>query len=175
VTYKKAMSKLVLVCVTAAVCGSLAHLAHARPTAAFCKGPSLTGRFAVLPGSAGAGNIVYTLRLTNRSSAACSLTGLPVVSLRGKYGKKLPTHVHAAHPGQLTAVLVTLEPGRSAAATARFSPDVPGPGEQTPGRCEPTAYRLAVTPNGGGTTSVPVKPPTPVCEHGYLSFSGYTG
>lgn len=167
------MRTLVLACIAAAACGLLAHHAEGRPALVFCKGSQLSGSFSVVPGSAGAGNIVYKLRLRN-GGAPCSLTGLPVVSLRGKYGKKLPTHVHAAHPGQTTAVLVTLQTGQTAAATARFSPDVPGPGE-TGRRCEPTAYRMVVTPNGGGTTNVPVQPRTPVCEHGYLSFSVYTG
>jgi hypothetical protein len=164
---------LALALVAAGACGSVVQPAVGRPAAPFCKGTSLSGRFAVVPGSAGAGNIVYTLRLTNTRSNACSLTGLPLVSLRGRYGKKLPTHVRAAQPGTTTAVLVTLAHGQSGVATARFSPDVPGPGESVTRQCEPTAYRLAVT-GGGRTTSVPVKPATPVCEHGQLSFSVYS-
>jgi hypothetical protein len=70
-------------------------------------------------------------------------------------------------------VLVTLNPGQSTRATARFSPDVPGPGEQTLGRCEPIAYSFRVTGQGGGTTSAKVLPPTSVCEHGRLLFSAY--
>jgi hypothetical protein len=76
-----------------------------------------------------------------------------------------------AHPGALTAVLVRLRLGATAKATARFSPDVPGPGEPVGKTCEPKAYRLRVTPNGGGTLTVPIQPPTPVCEHGGMSFS----
>lgn len=139
----------------------------------FCSGAQLTGSFAVVPGSAGAGNIVYRLTLRNRSKRTCSVTGLRVVRLLGRTGAALPTHGTASHPGQLTAILVRLSPGESAHATARFSPDVPGVGEHTIGRCEPTAYRLRVTARGGGTTTVPIQPPTPVCEHGGLQLSAY--
>lgn len=142
-------------------------------TIAFCRGLQLTGSFKVVYGSAGAGNIVYRLTLTNVSAKTCSLTGLPRGQLLGKTGKRLPTHIRAAFPGGLTAILVTLAHGRSSHATARFSPDVPGVGEQTPGQCEPTAHRLRISPPGGGTTPVKIIPPTPVCEHGGMSFSAY--
>ena len=78
--------------------------------------------------------------------------GLPQGRLLGRHGGALPTKIRAAFPGALSAILVTLRPGQSARATARFSPDVPGTGEQTIGACEPTAYRLRVTARGGGTT-----------------------
>lgn len=138
-----------------------------------CKGAQLAGSFAVVPGSAGAGNITYALRLKNTSKASCSVTGLPQGQLLGRRGGKLPTHVRAAFPGALTAILVTLRPGQSTRATARFSPDVPGTGEQMVGRCEPVGYSFRVTAQGGGTTTVKVLPPTSVCEHGRLLFSAY--
>ena len=62
-----------------------------RPT--FCTGGQLTGSFAAVPGSAGAGNISYALRVENRSARRCSLTGLPVARLLGKTGEPLATHV----------------------------------------------------------------------------------
>jgi hypothetical protein len=127
----------------------------------------------VVYGSAGAGNIVYKLTLKNTSSTPCTVSGLPQGELLGKTRTKLPTHVRAAHANQLTAVLVTFAPGDSASATARFSPDVPGTGEQTIGRCEPKAYWFRVRAPGGGTTTVKLAPPTSVCEHGTLSFSAY--
>ena len=140
----------------------------------FCTGGQLSGTFAVVPGSAGAGNIVYALVLRNRSSSTCRLTGLPVVRLLGRTARPLPTHVTPAFRGALTAVLVTLAPGQRTKATARFSPDVPGPGEPTAGKqCEPTAFWLRVVARGGSATTVRVKPPTPVCEHGGLQFSVY--
>lgn len=144
-------------------------------TAAPCRGSQLAGTFSVVRGSAGAGSISYRLVLRNLSSATCTVAGLPQGRLLSQTGKALPTHVRAALPGALTAILVRLAPGARAYATARFSPDVPGVGEPVAGlRCEPTAYRLRVTAPGGGTTTVKVTPPTPVCEHGRLLFSAYS-
>ena len=139
-----------------------------------CAGAQLAGRFAVIPGSPGAGSISYKLTLKNSSATPCTVTGLPLGQLLGKQRRKLSTHVRAAHPGALTAVLVTLLPGDTTFATARFSPDVPGKGEQVTGPCEPKAYWFSVRPPGGGTTIVKVLPPTPVCEHGTMFFSAYS-
>ena len=104
-----------------------------KTAAASCAGTQLAGRFAVVYGSAGAGNIVYKLTLKNTSATPCTVTGLPLGQLLGKTKTKLPTHVRAAHPSQLTAILVTLVPGDSTYATARFSPDVPGHGRADDG------------------------------------------
>ena len=161
---------LILTAVAAVLAGTTAAGATG---IVMCKGPQLAGSFAAVPGSAGAGNISYLLRLKNVSKTACSVTGLPQGQLLGRHGGVLPTHVRAAFPGALSAVLVTLRPGQSARATARFSPDVPGTGEQTIGACEPTAYRLRVTARGGGATTVNIRPATAVCEHGRLLFSAY--
>jgi Protein of unknown function (DUF4232) len=140
-----------------------------------CTGAQLTGTFSVVRGSAGAGNITYKLVLKNVSNRMCTLTGLPAGRLLGKTGKPLPTHVRAANPGMLTAILVRLAPGKTTFATARFSPDVPGPGEPTAGtKCEPTSWWFRVLGQGGGATKVKLAPPTPVCEHGRLLFSGYS-
>jgi len=138
-----------------------------------CTGSMLSGTFSVIPGSAGAGNIVYALKLRNRSTTTCFVSGLAGLRLLGKTGRALPTRVEPAFRPGLTAVRVVLRPGARAKATARFSPDVPGPNEPTTGRqCEPTAYRVRVTPPpGGGTLIAPVSPPTPVCSHGYMSLS----
>ena len=163
-----ALSALILA-TGAASCASAATHATGR-----CAGAQLAGTFKVVPGSAGAGNIVYALTLKNVSKSTCRVTGLPAGRLLGKTGKQLPTHVVPAFKGALAAVLVTLAPGRSTRATARFSPDVPGTGEPTSGRqCEPTAYWFRVTGQGGGTTKVGLRPATPVCEHGQLQFSAY--
>jgi hypothetical protein len=153
----------------------LLSLVLAAQMVAPCKGSDLSGTFAAVPGSPGAGNIVYALRLRNTSSSSCTVTGIPVVTLLDRRGRRLPTHPFPAHPGALTAVLVTLAPGKAATATARFSPDVPGTGEPVTGRrCEPVAYDLLVRPNGGGTLSAPFRPPTPVCEHGGMQWSVLT-
>jgi hypothetical protein len=166
------ISLAALVVAAAATLSASAAFGH-RTAAAPCAGSQLGGRFAVVYGSAGAGNIVYKLALKNTSARACTVTGLPEGQLLGKTKAKLPTHVRAAHANQLTAILVTLVPGASSYATARFSPDVPGTGEQMIGACEPKAYWFRVRAPGGGTTIVKLAPPTSVCEHGTLSFSAY--
>lgn len=147
--------------------------AGARTISSPCAAGALAESFSVVPGSAGAGNIVYALRLRNRSAADCFVSGLPTMQLLDRRGRRLPTRVVAAFPNALTAVLVVLRPGGYASASARFSPDVPGPGEGHPGKpCEPKAYRVRVrTRAGGGWTTGAVKPPTSVCEHGRLSVS----
>jgi hypothetical protein len=160
----------VLALAFAAVAASTSHAARDLTR---CRGAQLAGSFAVVPGSAGAGNIVYALKLKNTSATACAVTGLPIGRLLGRLKGPLPSHVRAAFPGALTAILVRLQPGESTRATARFSPDVPGTGEQMSGRCEPVAYWFKVAAQGGGSTLVKVLPPTPVCEHGRLSFSAY--
>ena len=136
-----------------------------------CRGGNLLGAFAVVPGSAGAGNIVYRLRVVNHSSRTCFVTGLPRLQLVDRLHHALPTHVTPAMPGAGTAARIFLAPGAHAAATARFSPDIPGPGEPTGGPCEHTAHAIRFTPAAGGTLLAPVRPPTPVCEHGGMQVS----
>jgi hypothetical protein len=154
-------------------------LAGGGPAAAVapCTGGQLSGTFSVIYGSAGAGSISYALRLRNRSQRTCFVSGLAGLRLLGKLGRPLPTHVVPAFRGGLTAVRVVLRPEARAKATARFSPDVPGTGEPVAGRmCEPTAFRVRVTPPpGGGTLVAPVRPPTPVCEHGTIVLSALSG
>ncbi|HEY2936001.1 MAG TPA: DUF4232 domain-containing protein [Gaiellaceae bacterium] len=146
--------------------------AAARTAVAPCRGSALSATFSVVPGSAGAGNIVYVLRIRNRTGATCFVSGLPRVVLIGRTGRVLPTHPFPQHPGALTAVQVVLKPGAYASESARFTPDVPGPGESTIGACEPVATRLRVTPKpGGGTVLAPIVPPTRVCVHGRLTLS----
>src|SRR5262249_33443985 len=105
------------------------------------------------------------LTLTNISQKACTLAGLAYgVMLEDAKNKGLPTHVK----GNASAAPVTLEPGDSATATARFSPDVPkSPG----GKCEPNARQLSLNP-GAGTVEAPVKPSTSVCD-GTLHFGAF--
>ena len=167
-----AMTRL-LVLVSIAATLIVASTAGATQAVAPCHGPQLAGTFAGVPGSAGAGNITYALRLRNVSATACTVTGLPQGTLLGRTRHALPTHIRAAFPGALTAILVTLAPGQATRATARFSPDVPGPGEHTTGRCEPVAWWFRVTGQGGGSTTVKIAPPTSVCEHGRMFFSAY--
>lgn len=138
--------------------------------AAACKGDQLSGSFAAVPGSSGAGQVEYALKLTNSSHASCYVSGIPQAQLLDSSGSSLATHVTAAQPGTATAARITLAPGASAVATARFSPDVSGQGDAQNGPCQPTAHTLRVAPNGGGAVDAPIQPPTSVCEQGRLSF-----
>lgn len=148
--------------------------AVSRAAVAPCRGKALAASFAVVPGSAGAGNIVYILRVRNRTLRTCFVSGLPRLGLLGRTGAALPTHPFPEHLGALAAVQVVLRPGAYASASARFTPDVPGPGEPTNGPCEPVATRLRVTPQpGGGTIIAAIVPPTRVCVHGRMTVSGF--
>lgn len=139
------------------------------PSAA-CSGAQLSATFAEVPGSEGAGQIAYSLTLTDKSAQPCFVSGIPQVQLLDANGSPLPTHVVPAQPGTATAARIALSPSASAIASARFSPDVPGQGDAGSGPCQPVAHTLVVTANGGGTTSAPIAPPTSVCEQGRLSF-----
>jgi hypothetical protein len=159
---------------TAAVIGLLTLLIAAHMSSP-CTAAQLSGTFKAVPNSEGAGNLVYALRLRNTSTKHCFVTGIPGLKLLNRDGKALPTHVTPAHPGALTAVMVDLAPGKTATATARFSPDVAGTGDHMMGACEPKAYWLRVTPNGGGTLRASIQPPTSVCERGGMTWSVLTG
>ena len=138
-----------------------------------CLASALTGSFAAIPGSAGAGNIVYRLRLTNQGDAACFVTGFPASVLLDAKGAQLPTNLTPDQPGTGTAVRVELKPGDASTADVRFSPDVPGETEQTAGQCEPKAYTFRLT-IGNGSVDAPIVPPTSVCERGTLQYRNLT-
>jgi len=166
------VNRLLAAGIAAVAVGAGAPATHAGSTAP-CTARDLTGGFAAVAGSAGAGQISYNLRLRNRSARDCFVSGLATLRLLGRRGAPLPTRVTPSHPGALTAVRVVLRPGGYAAATARFSPDVPGIGEPAARRlCEPKAYRVRVlVPPSGTALVVPVSRPTPVCEHGRIALS----
>ncbi len=138
-----------------------------------CTGDAMSGTFAVVPGSPGAGQIVYTLTVKNTSPTSCYVTGLPDAQLIGSNGADLPTHVIAEQAGEPTSAKITLAPGGSASADARFSPDVAGTGDQTSGPCEPVASKLRVG-FGGAPLDVAISPPTSVCERGQLQFKVFS-
>jgi uncharacterized protein DUF4232 len=143
-------------------------------SAAACTGDDLQASFSAIAGSAGAGQIGYELTLTNTSAAACSVSGVPVGTLLDKTEGALQTQISTPSAGPAGGTVV-LQHGQAAKADARFSPDVPGVGEQQTGRCEPIAYFLRVTAPGGGTVNAAIAPPTSVCEHGSLSFAPFSG
>ena len=140
-----------------------------------CTGADLAGNFALVPGSAGAGQIEYALTVTNTSKSPCFVRGVPKATLLGASAVALPTHITAAGDGGTGRIV--LQPGASAVAHARFSPDVAGEGDSQSGACQPEAQTLQVNPDGGGATDAAIKPPTSVCERGTLNFErfGYAG
>jgi len=140
------------------------------PATTACTGDAMTGTFTEIPGSPGAGQISYRLRVKNASPVACFVSGLPSVQLLAQGGADLPTNARAAQPGTATAARIVLQPGSAASADARFSPDVNGVGDQTNGQCQPKAVTLRVA-LGGAPLDAPITPPTSVCERGTLSFS----
>jgi uncharacterized protein DUF4232 len=138
-----------------------------------CTGSQLAGNFAVIMGSAGAGSISYQLNVRRVSGRTCFVSGLPRIQLLSRLRRPLPTKVVRAVRQDVRPVPVVVRSGHGARAEARFSPDVPGVGEPVAGRnCERTAYSMRVwLPPGAATFLAPVRPPTPVCEHGRMALS----
>jgi hypothetical protein len=134
-----------------------------------CQGTDLTATFAVIPNSAGAGQIAYTLTVKNSSRTPCSVRGIPRGTLLGATGTPLPTHVKASGSA---GKRIVLPPGASATAQARFSPDVASEGDSQSGACQPRAHTFQLTA-AGGVTEAPIKPPTSVCQQGMLSFEAF--
>jgi hypothetical protein len=135
-----------------------------------CAASQLSGAFSVIPGSGAAGQISYDLNFTNRSSSSCTFQGASSAQLLSATGSPLPTHIVPAAGVGLAGA--QLSPGVPTVVPARFSPSVPGTGDSQSGPCQPKAYTLEVTLNGGGgTVHAPIKPPTSVCERGTLNFA----
>jgi hypothetical protein len=81
-------------------------------------------------------------------------------------GASLPTNV-VRDPAVPPAIL-TVAPGAAVSAVARFSPDIPGPGDSQTGVCQPMATRtLVIAPNDTAQLSVP-GPQSSVCEQGTI-------
>lgn len=136
-----------------------------------CSGTQLAATLVLVPNSAGAGQIAYTLNVKNSSKSACSLHGTPAATLLGASGTTLPTHVKTVEKG---GERIVLPPGATATAQARFSPDVAGQGDSQSGTCQPQAHTFQLSAPGGGVTEAPIKPPTSVCEQGTLNFEPFS-
>ena len=139
---------------------------HATPPPV-CRAADLTGRFAFVYGSAGAGNVLYRLTVTKTTPGTCFVSGIPRLQLLSRARKPLPTQAMLANRGMGTAVRVVLDKGGSTSLTARFSPDVPP-------TCGVKAWKLRVWPGGGGSLTVPVAPATKVCQRGRLQLDPWT-
>ena len=134
-----------------------------------CQGTDLTAMFALIPNSAGAGQIAYTLTVKNSSQTPCSVQGIPRGTLLGATGTALPTHIRASGGAGKRIVLPA---GASAMAQARFSPDVAGEGDSQSGACQSQAHTFQLIA-AGGVTEAPIKPPTSVCQRGTLNFAAF--
>ena len=132
-----------------------------------CTEAGLQGSFAEVEGSAGAGHIVYRLRLRNRTGATCQVPTHPALRLEDNHRHGLPTHptFPSAH-----SPTFNISSHRAMIMRARFSPDIPSGGE--PAHCERVAHWLRVGLLAHGHITVPVEPPTRVCGHGAMEFSG---
>jgi uncharacterized protein DUF4232 len=129
-----------------------------------CSASDLTGTFAVLAGSAGAGNIVYALHVTNASQKACTVSGVPTVTFLDAHGSVMDQHTNADGSQE---TVVSLQPGASASAQVRFSPDV--------SPCDPgTATTLRVQMPDKSTFDVKFDPPTKLCGAGSVQPSSFT-
>ena len=130
-----------------------------------CTAHDLTATFQVLQGSAGAGNIVYTLKVTNAAQAACTVHGIPDIAFLDAAGNTMTAHTT---PSGGPGAVVALQPGDSATAQVRFSPDV------TP--CDPgTATTLNVSFPGNSLLATKIDPATRLCGAGSLQPSAFTG
>ena len=138
------------------------------PGVTACVSADLSATFAVIPGSAGAGNVVARIVLTNKSAAPCSTGGYVGLQLLGAGGTQLPTHVERAS-GSLS--VMTVAPGTSVSATARYSPDVAGTGDNQSGMCQPVASSSEVTPPNDTAFVIAQGPGTSVCQQGTMSVS----
>jgi len=144
--------------------------ARSRQIVPACTGEQLRGTFAYVQGSGAAGHVSYALRLRNVARVTCWVSGIPRLRLLDSRHRALPTRVVPARPGVM-AERVVLRKGQTAKAMGWFSPDVPGPGEPTNRQCERTAVVLRVTLAGTRSVLAPIRPRTPVGEHGRMVFS----
>jgi len=137
-----------------------------------CHTSNLSASYTVVVGSAAAGSISYNLRLTNTSMHQCTIYGYAGMLLLDANHKPLPTNVQ--RDSLAPKRLLRLDPGGSAAATVRFSPDVNGVGDKPGQPCQPTAHYTEVTPPDETTQLVTaVSPPTSVCERGTMALSAF--
>lgn len=165
---------LLFVVVLAAGCGSTKTVTSTETVtktvtktvtaAGACTGSDLGATFAAVPGSAGAGNITYALKITNTSSSSCEL-GISKFQLLDASGANVPTNIT---PPSGTKSLAA---GASVTYDARFSPDVTGTGDNQSGQCQPTSSTLRMSLTGGGTVDAPIAPPTAVCEQGSMTLT----
>jgi hypothetical protein len=130
-----------------------------------CAASDLTGTFIAVAGSEGAGNIVYTLRATNASQDACTVSGFPTIDFLTSGGAVLPSKVSTTTEH---VAVVTLQPGDTATSQVRFSPGVDP--------CDSgTATTIRTTLPDGTTFTAKIDPATKLCGAGSLQPSPWAG
>jgi hypothetical protein len=145
--------------------GSATATPTATGSAPRCAPAHVSAMMTQIPGSGSAGHIDYRVAIKNRGAASCTLGNHPGLRLLKTNGQRLPTHVTKLGRQRL----VTITPGHSASARLHFSPDIPGPLEPVRGLCQPVAHKVTVFLTPTKSVVGPVRPPTPVCEHGAIA------
>ena len=112
----------VLVALFACSCAGLADAAQ-QASRTPCQAAGLRAAFRVVQGSAGAGSITYTVRLTNRGARACAVSGRPGLRLLGAGGAALPDARRSpwpvsarTSPGAASPCAGVVSPSRTACA-----------------------------------------------------------
>lgn len=130
-----------------------------------CPAGSLSATYTMVPGSNATGHVEYVLTVTNIGAVTCAVPAPLPVTLLGAHGQSLPTN---ADFSPATTYRVPLASGQWAQADSLLSPDLAAAGEPIRGNCEPLAHALRITV-GFGSLTAPMDP-TPVCDHGAMSF-----
>ncbi len=138
-----------------------------------CLAATLSGSFTIILGSAGAGHVSARVVLTNTGTATCRTGGYVGMQLLGAGGTHLPTTV--VRDAALAVTALTMTPGSSVSAVARFSPDIPGPADTQTGPCQPVAASTLVTPPNDTHQIVAHGPGSSVCESGTIDMQALQG
>ena len=113
-----------------------------------CATSSLSSSATVVPTSAGAGNMLLNVTLTNTSNVSCAIVGYPELQLLDK--NRIPQATTTTWDPAVAKTVVTLAPQGTASTTVRFDFDIPAAGEPSTGACEPSSLYLSLTPPNNG-------------------------
>ena len=160
VAWMRAVALVAALIVSAAVTASPAGSTTAHPR---CHTRDLAG--ALQRGSPGAGQRYAVLVLRNRSRRTCFVFGYVGMLLVNRHGGPVPTRVIR---DRARGRRVTLAPGARASSLLHWTV-VPSSGEPASGPCEPTAYRLRVTPPDETTYLQLRWRLGPVCDRGRIN------
>lgn len=136
-----------------------------------CATSNLSSSATVVPTSAGAGNMLINVTVTNTSNGSCAIVGYPELQLLDK--NRIPQATTTTWDPAVAKTVVTLAPQGTASTTVRFDFDIPAAGEPSTGACEPSsAYLLLTPPNTGATLQTPITgnggAGITACNHGAL-------